>query len=193
MTYSRFEMHDAQRVELPVEEGLTRFLDLDRCYSKVYMPTENGKEVVLYNLHLSAYSSDGSISVKQLELLLEDMQQEAEKGNYCIAGGDFNKDIAGNSSEVFGCANSDYTWAQPLPEGMVEKYGMVLTVPEMTYPTCRNADSAYHAGQYVVTVDGFLTSRNVQSVSARVWAESEDQLFLYSDHNPVMLVFSLME
>lgn len=49
-------------------------------------------------------------------MLLSDMQSEYEKGNYCICGGDFNKDLLGNSEEVFGVSAGDYTWAQPLPE-----------------------------------------------------------------------------
>ena len=40
------------RVSLPVEDGLTKFLDLDRCYSKAYVPVDNGKTLCLYNLHL---------------------------------------------------------------------------------------------------------------------------------------------
>ena len=46
------------------------------------VPVENGHELVLYDLHLSAYSSDGTIADEQPELLLADMQAEYEAGNY---------------------------------------------------------------------------------------------------------------
>ena len=39
------------------------------------------------------------------------------QGNWCVAGGDFNKDLLGDSAAWFGEADQDYTWAQPLPEG----------------------------------------------------------------------------
>ncbi len=48
---------------------------------------------MLYDLHLSAYTSDGTIATEQLALLLADMQAEYEKGSWCVAGGDFNKDL----------------------------------------------------------------------------------------------------
>ena len=99
LTFSSAPILSAERVELPIESGFTKFLDLDRCYSKNRIPLSNGAELVLYNLHLSAYTSDGTIATEQLKLLLDDMQQEYGKGNYCIAGGDFNKDLLGDSSK----------------------------------------------------------------------------------------------
>ena len=46
------------------------------------------------------------------------MLAEYEAGNYCVAGGDFNKDLLGNSPEIFGvAAGENDTWAQPIPEG----------------------------------------------------------------------------
>lgn len=46
---------------LPVEAGFMKLLDLDRCYSKSWIPVADGRHLVLYNLHLSAYSNDGTI------------------------------------------------------------------------------------------------------------------------------------
>lgn len=73
----------------------------------------DGGELVLYNLHLSAYTSDGTIAMEQLKLLLDDMQREYAAGNWCVAGGDFNKDLLGDSAAYFGEADQEYTWAQP--------------------------------------------------------------------------------
>lgn len=90
---------------------------------------ENGRELVLYNLHLSAYTSDGTIATAQLEMLCADMLAEYENGNYCVAGGDFNKDLLGNSAEIFGVAGGENdTWAQPIPEG---------TIPDGSPSSCR--------------------------------------------------------
>ena len=62
---------------------------------------ENGKELVLYNVHLSAYTSDGKIAEEQLRMLIEDMQEEYNKGNDIVCGGDFNKDLSGDAEEYF--------------------------------------------------------------------------------------------
>ena len=193
ITFSSFMMSAPKRIEFPIEEALTKLLDLDRCYSKSRIALSSGKELVLYNFHLSAYTSDGVIATTQLEMVLSDMKQEYEAGNYCIAGGDFNKDLLGNSWEVFHVEHVDYSWAKPIETALFDQYGMILVIPEdpeNPTPTCRNPDKAYEKGQYVITVDGFSTSPNVVS-EAEVFVENEDEWFMWSDHNPVMLTFTL--
>ena len=56
ITASRFPITQAVRRSLPIEGGFMKFLDLDRCYSVCRVPVENGRELVLYHLHLSAYT-----------------------------------------------------------------------------------------------------------------------------------------
>jgi len=190
MTFSDYEITAAVRRELPIEGGFMKFLDLDRCYSVCRMNVENGKELVLYNMHLSAYTSDGSIANEQLKLLIADMKSEYEKGNYVVCGGDFNKDILGDSSAYFGKSDVEYTWAQPLPEGIFDGTGLKLVAPldeANPVPSCRNADGPYHQGQYVLTIDGFIVSDNVEVVSSDVI----DLAFANSDHNPVEMTFVL--
>ena len=111
---SKFNIESGLRHSLPIENGFMKFVDLDRCYSVSRITVENGKELVLYTLHLSAYTSDGTIATDQLKMLISDMQAEYEKGNYCIAGGDFNKDLLGDSGKIFGIDGTNYTWAHPV-------------------------------------------------------------------------------
>lgn len=189
-TFSKFGIGSGERVELPVEDSLMKLIDLDRCYSKSYIPVDNGKELVLYNMHLSAYTSDGAIATSQLHILLQDMQSEYEAGNYVICGGDFNKDILGDSSQYFGVSGDGYNWAQPLPEGLFGNTNLKLVAPldeENPVPSCRNADGPYHEGQYVLTIDGFVVSDNVEVMASDVI----DTAFAYSDHNPVHMSFKL--
>ena len=191
MTFSKAEITEADRVELPIETGIMKILDLDRCYSKSRVNVENGKELVLYNFHLSAYTSDGKIAEEQLKLLVADIKAEYDKGNYCIAGGDFNKDLL-DGEKVFGEFDKDYTWAQPIPKEIYEDAGLTLVRPfdeNNPVPSCRNADSAYHEGQFVITIDGFLVTDNIKVESAEVI----DTGFAYSDHNPVRMTFELEE
>ena len=190
LTLSSFGITETRRVELPIEAGVMKLVDLDRCYSVHRIPAADGRELVLYNVHLSAYTSDGTIAVEQLELLRADMQAEYEKGNWCIAGGDFNKDLLGQSEEIFGGSAEGYTWAQPLPEGIWDGTNLSLVAPldeTDPVPSCRNADAPYHEGQYVLTVDGFVVSDNVTVEQAVV----EDTGFAWSDHNPVSMRFVL--
>ena len=190
LTFAPVNIAAADRVELPVEGGFMKLLDLDRCYSVSRIPVEGGKELVLYNLHLSAYTSDGTIATEQLKLLLADMQSEYDAGNWCVAGGDFNKDLLGDSAAWFGEADQEYSWAQPIPAGTFEGLDISLVTPldkDDPVPSCRNADGPYHQGQYVLTVDGFLVTANVTAESAVVI----DTGFAWSDHNPVAMTFTL--
>lgn len=188
--FSKYPIASALRRQLPIESGPMKLVDLDRCYSLQRIPLSGtDRELVLYNLHLSAYTSDGTIAEEQLELLFQDMLSEYEKGNYAVAGGDFNKDLLGNSSEIFGVSGPDYTWAQPIPPELVPE-GLAVIAPlddAAPVPSCRNADRPYGPDSYVVTVDGFIVSANVDVEEAGVW----DTGFRWSDHNPVYLDFTL--
>ena len=190
MLLSNVKITSAIRRSLPIEKGLMKFIDLDRCYSINRMPVNNGKELVIFGLHLSAYTSDGAIAEKQLEMLGKDMEAEIGKGNYVIAGGDFNKDILGNSSKVFGQSNDEYTWAQPISDKLIPK-GMKKIAPvnkDKPVPSCRNADRPYGPDDYVVTVDGFIVSENIAVKTSTVL----DTKFRWSDHNPVYMDFILI-
>ena len=191
LTESAFPIVRRVRRSLPVETGFMKLLDLDRCYSKSYIDTNaGGRQLVLYNLHLSAYTSDGTIATEQLKLLCADMFEEYEAGNYCIAGGDFNKDLPGNAGEVFGVSSESYTWAQPLqkeliPEGLKLVDALDAANP---VPSCRNCDTGYIPGQtFVLIVDGFIVSDNVTVQDCHVI----DEGFACSDHNPVKMTFTL--
>lgn len=190
MTLSTFAMDQSIRRSLPVETGFMKFLDLDRCYDVTTFPVDNGKTLQLYNLHLSAYTSDGKISTEQVQMLLDDMNEAAENGDYVIAGGDFNKDLYGNSPEIFGVDGEAYTWAQAFPMELIPD-GLTLVDSlntEDPIPSTRNADIPYEEGvSFVVTIDGFIVSDNVTVESIAVM----DEAFCYSDHNPVKMTFTL--
>ena len=189
MTFSKAQIAHSLRRSLPIEEGLSKVIDLDRCYSKNQIKTENGKELVIYNLHLSAYTAKAETAESQLAMVIQDMQKEYKKGNYCIAGGDFNRDLLGNSPEIFHTDKLEQNWAQPVNMSLFTE-GITLVAPyDESNPaaSCRNPDKPYEKGNFVVTVDGFIVSENVEVTYANV-IETD---YKYSDHNPVMMKFKL--
>lgn len=188
MTLSFAPIASATRRSLPIETGVMKLVDLDRCYSVSRVPVSNGRELALYNLHLSAYTSDGAIVNEQLDMLLSDLTAEYEKGNYVVCGGDFNKDLLGDSSQYFGVSGADYTWAQPIPADIFDDVPLAL-IADSNAPSCRVAEAPYHPGQFVLTIDGFVVSDNVRVLSSQVI----DTGFAYSDHNPVTVTFALEE
>lgn len=187
MTFSKYPIKSAIRRSLPIENSLYKYFDLDRAYSAARLNTGNGKELVIYNVHLSAYTSDGTIADSQLKMLGEDMKAEYDKGNYVIAAGDFNKDVLGDSSQYFERSEGDFTWGKPLNISMLSEEFAAYSGKNA--PTCRNADSPFRGDgtDYVLSVDGILISDNVELISS----DTLDLDFEFSDHNPVKAKFIL--
>ena len=188
-TFSKINMTSSLRRSLPISTSLTKILDLDRCYSVTRIPVENGKELLLYNIHASAYGSDDSVRTAQMAMLFEDMQSEYEKGNYVICGGDFNHDFTGDSSLKLNGSETEYGWAQPFPDELIPNGFTRCTNYKdgLIAPTCRNCDIPYEEGNYTIIVDGFFVSDNVECVVV----ENVQTDFEYSDHNPVLMTFKL--
>lgn len=192
LTLSSVNMTSSIRRSLPISTGFSKFLDLDRCYCVSRVPVEDGKELVLYNVHTSAYGGSDRIRHDQMTMLFSDMKAEYDKGNYCICGGDFNHDFTGDSATVLNGMTAEeqtFGWAQPFPADLLPEGISRVTdyACGEQRPTCRDCDVPYREGNKVFIVDGFLVSDNV-SVS---YVENIQTGFAYSDHNPVVMQFSL--
>ena len=191
MTYSRLPITSALRRSLPISESLSKLVDLDRCYSVSRIPVENGRELVVYTVHLSAYGNSDAVREGQKRMLQEDMAGELALGNYVICGGDFNHNLLAAEDET-----DAESWAYPfprsyLPEGMSFCLDLLDDTRRAALaPTTRNADIPYDPEQSLcLTVDGFLISDNIELVDY----STVDTGFRWSDHNPVMLTFRLLQ
>ncbi len=199
VTFSRYKIASSVRRSFPVDNGFpTKFFDLDRCFSVSRIPLDGareGRELVLINAHLSAYDEGGTIRAKQLEMLGSVLKDERDKGNYVVAGGDFNHDIASAYAALEGKDSLTYFPSnQEIPEWVYRLKDEDLPdgfklVAALNCATCRSTDMPYTPGEnYSVVLDGFIVSDNV-SVIAR---ENIDTGFEYSDHNPATMTFKLI-
>ncbi|MDO4323898.1 MAG: endonuclease/exonuclease/phosphatase family protein [Lachnospiraceae bacterium] len=191
LNFSRYEVEEAERRSYPVDNSfIIKFTDLDRCFSVMRIPTENGRELVLINSHMSAYDKGGLIRAQQLELLNSVMEEEYSAGNYVIVGGDFNHALGEEVAEGFPSEQNFPAWVSVLTQDEIaEGITMLRAKNELQVPTCRGADIPYTKGvNYTTVVDGFLVSDNIRAA-----AENIDTDFAYSDHNPVRLEFELLE
>ena len=91
LTLSNLKVEEAWRVSLPnAHSWPVSLANLKRCLLVERLPIdESDQTLVLINLHLEAYTS-GEARQKQLDALFALMKEERKKGNYVIAGGDFN-------------------------------------------------------------------------------------------------------
>ena len=186
-TYSRAEIRQAMRRSLPISESFSKFVDLDRCYSISRIPTENKKELCIYNVHTSAYGGSDEIRQAQLSMLYEDMTADYKKGNYVICGGDFNHNLKVGDQE------NAPEWAYPfpketLPEGFQMAIDRVRDAEDVAHNTCRSAKTPYdEETTYTVTLDGFIVSDNV----IVNFYQNMDWGYEFSDHDPVLMQFIL--
>ena len=186
---SKFDITSTVRRSLPVADGFSKILDLDRCYTISRISVEGGKELVLFNLHLSAYGTDAALGNAQLAMLFGDMSREYASGNYVLVGGDFNHDFPVTSKEYFNPGTDrSFAWCEPFPDNMLpDGFKKCTDYDGEMIATTRYTDIPYGPDSFTVILDGFIVSDNitVKSVS------NVDFGFEYTDHNPVVLKFVL--
>ena len=191
--FSRYPVTSALRRSFPVSTSFTKFFDLDRCYSISRVPVDNGKELVVFALHMSAYGNSDAIREGQIGMLAADMQKEYEAGNYILCGGDFNHDLKASADEE----NDEHeSWAYPFPrEELPDHFSFCIDQlseeqRSNLWNSARNADMEYVPGEtYTVTLDGFIISDNIKCLSY----ENINTGYSYSDHDPVYLEFELKQ
>ena len=177
---------NAQRIALPCPFSWpVSAANLKRCLLVTRIDVEGtDKELVLINLHLEAYD-DGEGKIAQTKLLMQVLQEEYEKGNYVIAGGDFNQTFPG-ALDTYPIADPE-KWTPGtleesiLPEGWQFAY-------DSTVATCRLLDQPYNEDCQLYVIDGFILSPNVQLDAV----QTVDLGFEFSDHNPVRLTVTLL-
>lgn len=192
LTLSESPITSATRRSLPIATSVKKLVDLDRCYSVNHIPAENGKELVILNLHTSAYGTDGDLQTQQMQMIFDEMKAEYDKGNYVIAGGDWNHDFTGDSKFVLNDATPEdleaLSWCAEFPADMIpEGFARVTDYASGLKPSTRNTDIPYSEESFVVNLDGFIVSDNVEPT----FVDVIDTGFLYSDHNPVEMHFKL--
>lgn len=186
LTLTDLTVSEAERVSLPVPFSWpVRTANLKRCLLIERVPVgTSGRELVLINLHLEAYD-DGTGKAAQTRMLAELIAEEYEKGNYVIAGGDFNQTFP-DALDRFPLLE-DNTW-KPGEIDAESFSGFGVLVSDDRCPTCRLLNTPYDPNtSQVYVLDGFIVSDNVRVEAV----ETLDCGFRYSDHNPVKLTVTL--
>ena len=190
LTTTMYDIDSSERISLPCPfDWPVSTANLKRCLLVSYLPIEgSSSKLVIVNLHLEAYD-DGEGKIAQTKQLREFIQSEYEKGNYVIAGGDFNQVFPGGIEKY---PNEHPELWEPgiitediMPEGWSLAY-------DLETPSCRLLNQPYDPEdientQYYV-IDGFIISPNVELISV----ETLDAGFEFADHNPVQLKVKLI-
>ena len=186
-TYSRYHAAEATRLQLPGSfDWPKRIFQLDRCIALHRYPVGAGKDLVVLNIHNSAYDKGGFLKAQQMEYFKKTVLSEYEKGNYVIAGGDWNQCPPNFQFDKFMPGRSGRFTQTNIPADFLPK-GWTWAYDPST-PTNRKVPTKYIEGESFITlIDFFVASPNVQIDSVR----GMDLNFQSSDHQPVYLEVSL--
>ncbi len=184
---TRYKPSCVRRYQLPGKESFFRqMFDLDRCMMALIYELPGGKQLVIVNLHLSAYDKGGKVRKYQMAFLKDYMKRVYDGNTYLILGGDWNHLL---SPRLLAEKDPDTVWPywlQLLPEDLLpEDFKWAY---DDTVMTVRDNDRPYVRGRNFETIiDGFLVSPNIEIVSVKGF----DLGFEHSDHNPVECVLKL--
>ncbi|MBR5804597.1 MAG: endonuclease/exonuclease/phosphatase family protein [Clostridia bacterium] len=188
LSASYAEPLEGKRISLPVPFSWpVRLANLKRALLvQRFQVADTDKQLVMINLHLEAYD-DGEGKKQQTDVLLNLILSEYEKGNYVIAGGDFNQSFP-DALEAYPILDENL-WTpgilseEMLPEGWSFQY-------DVKTPSCRLLNAPLNSGEcrQFYVIDGFICSPNVSTESV----DTLDRGFEFSDHNPVLLQFTLV-
>jgi len=187
LTFSEFRITEAIRYAYPlIASWPDKLFLLDRCFILTRFPLAAGNDLVILNTHNSAYVYDSALRIKELNIIKEKMNEEYAKGNYVIAGGDWNANPPGfiprnnyNGHKFFPSAvtmndntfSEDWIWAY-----------------DASAPTNRQNYKSFVKGENGTTIlDYFILSPNVELLHAK----TIDLNFENSDHNPMFIKVSL--
>ncbi len=161
-----------------------RLFNLKRGLLLSRYPLTNGKELILINTHNSAFD-DGSLRRHQMDFLKKIMHAEYAKGNYVIAGGDFNQCPPGFEPEFFFNLFDDEN-VLLIPDDFMPDWHFVY---DPTVPTNRSVIKPYSPATTKTTlIDFFIASPNVMPLGV----QGIHLDFEHSDHNPVIATFKLL-
>jgi endonuclease/exonuclease/phosphatase family metal-dependent hydrolase len=183
MNLGKYQPVSAERHALSPDAGFpTGMFMLKRCFLNWRFPLPDGKELLLINVHLSAYD-DGSVKEEQLQTLRTFLLNEQSMGNRIVVGGDWNQRPPGYNPNL---PDNHRVISVESPENYPDTGWNWAWMPEKT--TNRWLNEPYRPGKTPETIiDYFLYSPGLELLEL----ETIKLDFLHSDHEPVRATFVL--
>lgn len=187
LSLSQYQPTSSARYAYPGKFGWpTRLFNLRRCMLANRYPTQNGKEFILINTHMSAFD-DGSLKKQEMQYLKDFVLKEYSKGNYVIVGGDWNQAPPDFKLNTFGeNYKVDFFILSNIKADFMPIDWKWVYDPKS--PTNRYLNVPYIQGEtFSSIIDFFLVSPNIEVVENHTFNLN----FVYSDHNPISIHFML--
>lgn len=184
LSLSKYEPRLVERHQLPGAFGFPKQLFfLRRCLLIQYIPLDSGKELVLINIHNSAYDDKGTLKKEEMAYLKNILEKENEKGNYIICGGDWNQCPPDFPYDKL-AKGKQGDYSQTNVESLAD-FGHWIY--DETTPSNRKNDKPFTDKTFVTVIDFFWMSNNIETLECT----GINNQFKHSDHQPVKLMFRL--
>ena len=187
LTLSRFAPERTERHALPGQFPFPdQLFQLDRCALVQRHALADGRQLVIINVHLSAYDQGGVVRREQLGYLSKLLRAEHAAGHLVVVGGDWNLVPAHMSHEHFARDPAGAVEHHALPADFLPVDWTYAYDPRV--PTNRITSDPYvRDSTFVRTLDYFVVSPGIRV--RRVKAIEQD--FRWSDHQPVWVELEL--
>jgi endonuclease/exonuclease/phosphatase family metal-dependent hydrolase len=183
--FSRYQPREVIRFDYPGKYRWPKSVFmLDRCFIVSRYILNQGKNLVVINTHNSAYDQ-GQLKEKEMLYLKEFLINEYNKGNFVIAGGDWNQYPPGTESltgneNLYDLEGTSTISSDFMPRGWKWIY-------DAEKPTNRSLKRPYNKKTKTKVIDFYLASPNIVSLKVK----TIDLDFRNSDHQPVFLRMKL--
>jgi endonuclease/exonuclease/phosphatase family metal-dependent hydrolase len=116
------------------------------------------------------------------------MKAEYEKGNYVIAGGDFNQTFPDVDTEKFPIIDTkNFVPTQISKDYLPDGWSFVTDYDKPTSRLLNEVYSGNYDNTQLYIIDGYIISPNIECKSV----ETIENNFSYSDHQPVKIKIKL--
>lgn len=183
--WSRYSPSNAKRASTPGKYSFPkRLFMLKRCLLITRYNVDNGKELVLINLHNSAFDDADQLRKEEMKFIKKLITEEYEKGNYVIAGGDWNQNPPGLNLDNINKYKNRSVW--PIQKDFLPNEWNWVFDPSV--PTNRDVHEPFNIQSTTCTIlDYFVTSPNIEVLETK----TTDMEFEFSDHQPVLISLKL--
>lgn len=187
MNLSRYSPENAQRYSYFSSYAWPkRLFMLDRCFIVSRFTLANGKQLIVINTHNSAYDQGGKMRQVEMPLIRDFMVDEFKKGNYVVAGGDWNQNPPGFDTAMMQSIYPGVSGIQMDNHIFPESWEIAY---DKKHPTNREIDAPLTPGKTKVTIiDFYVLSPNIELEEVKVLAQN----FQNSDHEPVFMKIKLL-
>ncbi len=168
-TFSRFRIDSAARHGFDKHIPLPgRLFYMKRCFLTLRFFMPDGCQLVLVNIHNSAFDTSGVLRKREMEMVRNFMNNEYKQGNYLVAGGDWNANPPGFRPEMI--LTGDQIKKDEFTN-LNEYFPGWEFASDPTASTNRNVGTPYEHGVTPTTIiDFFLVSPNIEVIETKTFS-----------------------